>query len=89
MCGVVGVIEAGGSDAADGCPGGVCLLPNRSSGDIDLWSCGTESPISSFLNTFEYVLLASSVRWKCSSPWVGRFFDLEGVAGEPSSCSKL
>ena len=86
LCGVLGVIEAGGNDAADG---GVCLRPKRSSGDIDRWSCGTESPMSSFRSTFEYVLLASSVRWKCNSPWGVLFFDREGVAGEPSSWSKL
>jgi hypothetical protein len=27
--------------------------------------------------------------WKWSSPWGGRFFCLEGVAGEPSSCKSV
>lgn len=68
LWGVVGVIEAGGRDERDGCPGGVRRRPNKSSGEFDRKSCGTESPINSLRNTLEYVLLASSVRWKCNSP---------------------
>jgi hypothetical protein len=61
--GVLGVIDAGGSVEADWM-GGVCREPYRVSGESERLSCGTESPMSSFRRTFEYVLLASSVRWK-------------------------